>query len=71
MKDELANLVRTFEALGPIVGNALKSGQLVKPRCELTSAPTTTARSICTSRRSPSRDSRRTRLSPTPTRTPS
>ena len=27
MKEELANLVRTFEALGPIVGNAVKSGQ--------------------------------------------
>jgi len=28
--------MRTFEALGPIVGNAVNSGQLVKPRCELT-----------------------------------
>ena len=36
MKEELANLVRTFEALGPLVGNAVKSGQLFKPRCELT-----------------------------------
>jgi len=36
MKEELANLVRTFEALGPIVANAVKSGQLVNPRCELT-----------------------------------
>jgi len=36
MKEQLANLVRTFEALGPIVGNAVKSGQLFKPRCELT-----------------------------------
>jgi len=36
MKEQLANLVRTFEALGPIVGNALKSGQLFKPGCELT-----------------------------------
>ena len=36
MKEELANLVLTFEALGPIVGNAVKSGQLLKPRCELT-----------------------------------
>ena len=26
MKEELANLVRTFEALGPIVGNAVKNG---------------------------------------------
>ena len=36
MKEELANLARTFEALGPIVGHAVKSGQLFKPRCELT-----------------------------------
>jgi hypothetical protein len=36
MKEELTNLVRTFEALGPIVGNAVKSGQLLEPRCELT-----------------------------------
>ena len=36
MDEKLANLVRTFEALGPIVGNALKSGQLFKPRCDLT-----------------------------------
>jgi len=36
MGEKLANLVRTFEALGPIVGNAMKSGQLFKPRCELT-----------------------------------
>ena len=36
VREELANLVRTFEALGPLVGNAVKSGQLVKPRCELT-----------------------------------
>ena len=26
MKEELANLVRTFKALGPLLGNALKSG---------------------------------------------
>lgn len=36
MEEELSNLVRTFEALGPVVGNALKSGQLFKPRCQLT-----------------------------------
>lgn len=36
IKKELANLMRTFEALGPLVGNAVKSGQLFKPRCELT-----------------------------------
>jgi hypothetical protein len=28
MKEELANLMHTFEALGPLVGNAVKSGQL-------------------------------------------
>jgi len=36
IKEELTNLMRTFEALGPLVGNAVKSGQLLKPRCELT-----------------------------------
>ncbi len=36
MKEELANLVRTVQALGPILGNAVKSGQLLKPQCELT-----------------------------------
>ena len=36
MKEELSILVRTFEALGPIVGDAVKSGQLFEPRCELT-----------------------------------
>ena len=34
MHEELENLVRTFEALGPLVGNAVKSGQLLKPQCE-------------------------------------
>ena len=36
MNDELENMLRTFEALGPIVKNAVKSGQLLKPSCELT-----------------------------------
>ena len=36
MHEELVNLVRTFKALGPLVGNAVKSGQLLKPQCELT-----------------------------------
>ena len=36
MKEELANIVRTFEAVGPLVGNALKSGQLFNPQAELT-----------------------------------
>ena len=36
MSGEMKNLTRTFKALGPIVGNAVKGGQLFKPRCELT-----------------------------------
>ena len=36
MNAELANIVRTFEAVGPLVGNAVKSGQLFKPQAELT-----------------------------------
>ena len=36
MKEELANIVRTFEAVGPLVGNAVKSGQLFNPQAELT-----------------------------------
>ena len=36
MKEEITNLMHTFEALGPLVGNAVKSGQLLEPRCELT-----------------------------------
>ncbi len=36
MKEELANIVRTFEAVDPLVGNALKSGQLFNPQAELT-----------------------------------
>ena len=36
MKEELTNLMHTFEALGPLVGHAVKSGQLLEPRCELT-----------------------------------
>jgi len=30
MKEEITNIIRTFEAVGPILGNALKSGQLFK-----------------------------------------
>jgi len=26
MKEEITNIIRTFEAVGPILGNALKSG---------------------------------------------
>ena len=36
MKEELTELVRTFEAVGPLVGNAVKSGQLLHPQAELT-----------------------------------
>ncbi len=36
MQGELTNLVRTVEALGPLIGSAVKSGQLLKPRCQLT-----------------------------------
>jgi len=36
MKEELAEIVRTFEAVGPLVGNAVKSGQLFNPQAELT-----------------------------------
>ena len=35
MKEELAEIVRTFEAVGPLVGNAVKSGQLFNPQAEL------------------------------------
>ena len=36
MEEELRNIVRTFEAVGPLVGNALKSRQLFNPQAELT-----------------------------------
>ena len=36
MEEELKNIVRTFEAVGPLVGNAMKSGQLFNPQAELT-----------------------------------
>jgi putative CocE/NonD family hydrolase len=36
MKEKITNIIRTFEAVGPILGNALKSGQLFNPQCELT-----------------------------------
>ncbi len=35
MEEELKNIVRTFEAVGPLVGNALKSGQLFHAQAEL------------------------------------
>ena len=36
MKKEIKNIIGTLEAVGPILGNALKSGQLFAPQCELT-----------------------------------
>ena len=36
MEEELRNIVRTFEAVGPLVGNALKSGQFFRPQADLT-----------------------------------
>ena len=36
MKEELAEIIRTFEAVGPLVGNAVKNGQLFNPQAELT-----------------------------------
>jgi hypothetical protein len=36
MKDKIINIIRTLQAVGPILGNALKSGQLFRPQCELT-----------------------------------
>jgi putative CocE/NonD family hydrolase len=35
MKDKLMEAFRTFQAVGPILGNAVKSGQLFHPQCEL------------------------------------
>ncbi len=36
MKDRIRTVVRTFQAVGPILGNALKSGQFFRPQAELT-----------------------------------
>ena len=36
MKEVITNIIRTFEAIGPLLGNALKSGQLFNPQAELT-----------------------------------
>jgi hypothetical protein len=36
MNEYIKNIIRTFEAVGPLVGNALKSGQLLNPQAELT-----------------------------------
>lgn len=36
MMEEIRNLFRTFQAVGPILGNAIKSDQLFSPQAELT-----------------------------------
>ena len=36
MNEEITNIIRTFEAVGPLLGNAVKSGQLFDPQAELT-----------------------------------
>lgn len=36
MHEDIKKLINTFEAVAPLVGNALKSGQLLNPQCELT-----------------------------------
>ncbi len=36
MKEKITNIIRTLQAVWPILGNALKSGQLFRPQSELT-----------------------------------
>ena len=36
MNEEIKKIVDTFKAVGPLVSNALKSGQLFHPQAELT-----------------------------------
>ena len=36
MKKKITNTIRTLQAVGPLIGNALKSGQLFSPQAELT-----------------------------------
>ena len=36
MKESLENFIQTFQAVGPILGNAITSGQLFSPQCHLT-----------------------------------
>ncbi len=36
MKEEITYIIRTFQDVGPILGNALKSDQFFNPQCELT-----------------------------------
>ncbi|MGI9570485.1 MAG: CocE/NonD family hydrolase, partial [Desulfobulbia bacterium] len=40
MKEEIIRLCRTLQAVSPLVGNALKSGQLLNPQAELTEPDT-------------------------------
>ena len=36
MEEKITNIIRTLKAVGPVLGNALKSGQLFNPQCKLT-----------------------------------
>ena len=36
MNKEITNIIRTFQAVGPMLGNAFKSGQLFNPQAGLT-----------------------------------
>ena len=36
IKEKITNIIQTFEAVGPVLSNALKSCQLFNPQCELT-----------------------------------
>ncbi len=36
MKEKITSISRTLRAVGPLIGNALKSGQLFRPQAELT-----------------------------------
>jgi putative CocE/NonD family hydrolase len=36
MKEKIKSISRTLQAVGPLIGNALKSGQLFRPQAELT-----------------------------------
>ncbi|WP_439345151.1 hypothetical protein [Vacuolonema iberomarrocanum] len=38
LKKQITDLSNTIQALAPIVTNAIKSGQLFSPQCELTEA---------------------------------
>ena len=36
MKEKITSISRILQAVGPLIGNALKSGQLFRPQAELT-----------------------------------